>query len=652
MGRRDLVALGLILMGQQLVLVFWSSPRIEIGENILQVRPNPTAMEAAWPRPVQEKWRELFTLIYPYGQGVTDNSWQKYPEPTEPFSFHPQSFWSQPKYSRRQQNFHFQGLYDLQGGFVNDSRYGFYQGSMHRRAMPFWVMLEWGPHTAGGSLFWKGEVIQVGAGGEARIVFHPEFSGQKLGPADLGTQWYFAFFPEAWKKIPGTPAGFSPKTDSIYAAIRQNSAYPHLEFRPALWASLGGWIQQGLALAFFALLVTRVTPLRAREAWVPVGLALAGYLIIKLMMHYDWGKNLLNLYPPHGGGDDGISHESLGLGIVRNLKEGHLAAALAGGEPVFYSTPGLRYFRALEKIFFGATNLGYTLGLTLLPVTLWGLLRNWLSPRTALGICALFLLLPPNLNFSFSSYVTLGRLGYPEPLATLVFLGALWILFLPHSRPGAGKRALWFLSGFLLFLGIFLRPNHAIPAGVAALAAIGMTWNQRDRASLAWFLAGLGFFVLLPMHNIVLGGKFLWITSSVSIALPIPWSTYPRAVGELMQGVPGEACRFVGERLYRIATLPTLVFPSWLSPFTWIGLVARFLALGVTLWTVAQGPRSAGPRLFWLALIALANFPFLLIVFDPNPRYIALGWDLCFCTALVFVLLRMRIRFHGEYGSS
>jgi len=128
----------------------------------------------------------------------------------------------------------------------------------------------------------------------------------------------------------------------------------------------------------------------------------------------------------------------------------------------------------------------------------------------------------------------------------------------------------------------------------------------------------------------------------VSIALPIPWATYPRAVGELLQGGPGEACRFVGDRLYRIVTLPTLAFPAWLAWSSWIGLVTRSLALGMTVWIVGRGLRGGEDRLFWLALIALANFPFLLIVFDPNPRYIALGWDLCFCTALIWFFSKGR----------
>jgi len=650
--RRDLLALAAILIGQQAVLHLWPSPRIEVGENILLLKADTGPMEAVWPKSTQAKWKSLFSGSYPQVFPHAGHTWQASSPPEDAYGFHPEALWGPARYSRCIHSLSFDGIGELQGGFINDSRYNFWEGDMHRRLMPFWLMLEWGANTAGGSLFWQGEAMQVDPNGGMRSVYHPEFSAQKLGPEDLGSRWYFAFFPEAWPQLRGEDPNFKKKGEELYAYLRHTSAYPRLEFRPPWLAGLGAWAQQGLALTFFGLLVSRVTPLRGRDAWVPLGLALAGYLLIKLMMHYDWGKNLLALYPPHGGGDDGISHESLGLGIVRNLKEGKIAAALAGGEPVFYSTPGLRYFRAWEKIFFGATNLGYTLGLMLLPVALWGFLKNWLSPRLALGVCAVFLLSPPNLNFSFSSYVTLGRLGYPEPLATLVFLGALWILFLPDPRPDAGKRALWFLSGFLLFLGIFLRPNHAIPAGVTALAAIGLAWKQGDRVALACFFAGLGFFVLLPLHNVVLGGKFAWITSSVSIALPIPWATYPRAVGELLQGGPGEACHVALERIRLIFTEPTLLFPSWFSPYTWIGLVTRSLALGMTVWIVGRGLRGGEDRLFWLALIALANFPFLLVMHYPNPRYIALGWDLCFCTALIWIFCRLRIRFHGDRESA
>ena len=645
-------ALAALLLIQQVGLRVWPFPQIEVGENILLLRPIPTPMEAVWPKEIQAKWKDQFLQTYLAKVDLSQQAWQNRPIPSEDFSFHPESFWREAKYSRAVRSWSFHGLNELGGGFVNQDTNNFWEGNLQRKTMPFWVMLEWGPHTAGGSLWWQGEALQADLTGAVRRVFHPEYSGQILRPEDQGTRWYFAFFPEAWAGFRGEDPNFQGKGEETYRSLRANSAYPRMEFRPSLWAGLGSWIEDGLALAFFVLMVTRVTPVQGSRIVAPLVLAATAYVVIKTMMHYDWGKNLLALYPPHRGGDDGLIHESLGLGIVRDLKEGNLAGALAGGEPVFYFTPGLRYFRALEKIFFGATNLGYTLGLMLLPAALWGVLKNWLSPRLALGVCTVFLLLPPNLNFSFSSYVTLGRLGYPEPLATLVFLGALWILFLPDPRPGAGKQALWFLSGFLLFLGIFLRPNHAIPAGVTALAAIGLAWRQGDRVALACFFAGLGFFVLLPLHNVVLGGKFAWITSSVSIALPIPWATYPRAVGELLQGGPGEACHFALERIRLIFTEPTLLFPSWFSPYTWIGLVARSLALGMTLWVVGRGSRGGEDRLFWLALIALANFPFLLVMHYPNPRYIALGWDLCFCTTLIWIFCRLRIRFHGDRESA
>ena len=129
-------------------------------------------------------------------------------------------------------------------------------------------------------------------------------------------------------------------------------------------------------------------------------------------------------------------------------------------------------------------------------------------------------------------------------------------------------------------------------------------------------------------------------TFRVSIALPIPWATYPQALLEFLKGSQSEAFRIASDRLWLIITTPTLVFPSWLSKTTWIGLTLRSLAFGVTLWCACRSLLTGRSRLFWLSAISLANFPFLLVMHYPSPRYIALGWDLCVCTALIYLFAK------------
>jgi len=637
---RNLVLLVGLLLLQKIVVFGWPTSQIEIGENIFLLRSKPGVMEEGWPSSFREKWRELFLRAYPDISEPSGNTWQKSAGPSETYSFHPESLWKRARYSRRVDDFSFRGLYELRAGFVNDMRYNFWEGDMHRRRTPFWILLEPGANTVGGTLSWKGGAMRIDTSGVLQEVWHSEFTGQTLGHEDIGAHWYFAFFPEAWPEFRGEDPNFKNKPQEVYQELREKTVYPSLDFHPTLFVRSGVFLENLLALMFFSLMMTKVARLAEAKALPPLLLSLGAYLLIKVMMHYDWGKNLLALYPPHGGGDDGLVHESWGLEIVRNLKIGKMAEALRGGESVYYFTPGMRYFRALEKVFFGATNLGYTLGLMLLPVTVWGFLKNWLSSQAAFWTCAVFLMLPPNMNFSLSSYITLGRLGYPAPLATLFFLLSLWILFMPRTRNHESKQLLWFASGFSLFLAIFLRPNHAIPAGITAMFAVWSCIREKDKYSLIGFVLGLGFFFLLPIHNLVFGDKFAWITSSVSIALPIPWATYPQALLEFLKGSQSEAFRIASDRLWLIITTPTLVFPSWLSKTTWIGLTLRSLAFGVTLWCACRSLLTGRSRLFWLSAISLANFPFLLVMHYPSPRYIALGWDLCVCTALIYLFAK------------
>ena len=65
---------------------------------------------------------------------------------------------------------------------------------------------------------------------------------------------------------------------------------------------------------------------------------------------------------------------------------GDIFAALRGHESVYYyGGPGLRYWRALEMLVFGDTNLGYLSLVLLLPMIVLGLFKRYLTDTSPGG---------------------------------------------------------------------------------------------------------------------------------------------------------------------------------------------------------------------------------------------------------------------------
>ena len=56
--------------------------------------------------------------------------------------------------------------------------------------------------------------------------------------------------------------------------------------------------------------------------------------------------NLFGEYYIHEGGEDGLSHQTYGRGILSNAMAGDWREVLRGGQDVYWDTPGFRYFRA------------------------------------------------------------------------------------------------------------------------------------------------------------------------------------------------------------------------------------------------------------------------------------------------------------------
>ena len=93
-------------------------------------------------------------------------------------------------------------------------------------------------------------------------------------------------------------------------------------------------------------------------------------------------------YRPFDGGDDGLIFSGFARDMLQHLVAGDIAGALKGVETVFYFNPGMRYFRALEFLFFGDTFLLYLLLVLILPLIVHAAVARFIGERLGLRVHA------------------------------------------------------------------------------------------------------------------------------------------------------------------------------------------------------------------------------------------------------------------------
>lgn len=627
-------------MAMLLVLVRLSMPTLEIeeGHNVFLYKKSGGVLEAELPKAVFDDWREAFSTLYS-ARDDKEISWYNAGVPDSLYGSSSDALWSGAKYSRRVNDIDFDSLATFRGTFVNDLKYNYFAGDLHRRLMPFWVMYEFPAMRDFGTLYWKGSAWVSGENGNIQRVYHAEREGMALGRADYPRRVYLFFMPGVWpesvEKVPylNLPPGKS------WENLRERTTHPEVRLeRP--WQVVGGEQVVNLLGAALALsLVFGCFSIRSSAYFKGASLLVLAIGVMHVLLYFDWGHTLGTDYAPHGGGDDGMFHDYWGVMMAESLMKGDVVDALRGVEDVYYFTPGLRYFRMLEKIVFGSTHLGYYLVLALCPLVIYGLARCFVGTPWAMLMALVFLLIPASWNFSFSQYVLLGRLGYPASMGNILFfLGAALWLRNAFGVLCCGRSSLLFLGGVCLFLAVFMRPNNAIP--VAVLGGLFVLWMLSNRRWLVALLviAGMGTGLWMPLHNLVYGQAFYLITNSTGVALTVSTGDYIQAASDFLSGREGsESVAFVSERLRQIFLSPPQIYPSWMDVFAPAGVALRLLALLLVLGGLVR-VRWKDIPFSLMAVAMLASFPFLLFIFFPQPRYAMLGWDLAIMLGFVIVV--------------
>ena len=614
---RTLGVLAAVVLGTAGVKLALPNPQIEEGQGLFVPGRNDT-YGSILPAPVADRLRKAYEAHYPPAAQCTDRirpCWtdQISSAPASGYAFGSESLLSGAQTTRRVTSIGFTSRRTLPLIAANDLRYNFYPP-----LSPDWVQLE-APYYLryeipaaffGGRLCWRGAVFVEAGPGTYRELSSP-------GHPRCSTL--------------GEGTNRSARAIRLYA-VETSARMPlamHLEPPPLLGAAQALRTAAGQTAALLVLLCL-CPRLSMRRLALPLGSLFATIAWAQILAPESYTGFRL-----HYGGSDGLGYEAFARQMVESAALGDWSSALRGGEAIFWSMPGLRYFLASMKPLFGDTFFAYSLACMFLPIVLYGLLRHFLSPRAARISIVLYLFTPLLEYFRFTHYIYVKlavEKGLAETLGYLCMLAAMLVAFralegtaLRIGRtgepppPGLQSGAHYTAIGFLCFAAVAMRPNLG-PSAALLLVATGLALlRARALGRVALLCLGFAPIGLLGLHNWHFGGEFylLTMTGTHPANLEMPPSRWLAALGDLLAGAwRGEAL----ERALRHLR-------TWNS----IDEFYRVIMLGLVVWVASNRQFPAAHRLLaWLALSQQAT----LFFFHASGRYAFLAWALTFLAFL------------------
>ena len=562
-------------------------PNLAIQErhNLFLPEPHGTVLKNHLPAEIYAGLAEDFYEHYPADAHCAADwpgCWRFFQGPRHPFSRSFDDWTSYPDASRTVSGINISGLQDFRGGFLNDLTYNWYRNrsEVKRPQMPFFAQFIWPENIKGSQLSWIGTIYRETADGQFEKLDRSKMIALELTEEDVGKSLYLT------------------------------AVEPHffLKLHPPLTIEMSNWIRTILQWVMLTGLFALLVRFDSRRFILPFCiLAVAGVVTAFS------AASLFGNYSAFGGGGDGLVHEGNARIIAAALLEGNWSQAAQGGENIFYFMPGLRYVRAVEKLLFGDTHMGYLWILLLYPVLLFFLLKRYLNLKWAVSLIFIFLGATAlnDWGFSFRDYVDWVREGYPETAGYAAFLAGFMLL---TGQLLDGKDYRWqvFWSGILLALAVAIRPNLAV--GVALLLTgtafhLLRTGRIGDLLSLCF---GFSPVLLLPLHNWIFGQQLVLLTASATITanIPTPPSVYMDAFHSLFTGaIDGEAFSRIWGQIAE--------WSERLNPLSLMALAAVM--------TAAFSARYAPLPLRLLAWAAIAQHG-VLFFYLAHTRYKWLAW--------------------------
>ncbi len=619
---RWLAAIAAVAAAASVSLLMAPAPVMQGFNVFLPTKPG-NVFERKLPSDVYRALKAEFDALYPPSIRCKPGSlgcWQDDGQPGRLYAFSADSLFAGSDFSRAVTGIDFADPVRLRLGFVNDKRYNWYTAApdVHRAdrdgrvwmglhrwhiTMPWYVMLRFPVDYVGSRLCWRGEMLWPDAHDHYEPLRNGTLVCRPLAPEDIGRSIF----------------GAAIKPGSLAVVLHPPAA---MQVRLITITMLQ-------LLAVFALLILLVRA-KPRDLVRPVTLIVLALIVIAVI-----DASFIGGLRPMDGGDDGLFYTGTGRQILEHLVHGNILATLAGGEDVYYyGGPGLRYWRALEMIVFGDTNLGYLSLVLLMPMIVLGLFKRFLSDTFAWRLTLVFTALPVGeiVGTCFIDYAKWAARGFADPAAHIFLVAGVWVMAGMSAR--SENRFATAAGGALLCaLAVFTKPVVGPIAGVvlggAGLAAL---W-QRQWRRLIGMCVGFLPVVAMPLHNWYFGHQLVLLSTNADIPslLVMPPSAWLAALAELVR------LDFAGPHLH--TALMQIV--GWLSG---PGERAAFLpfnavAVAIVVYVVLRG-RDFDPWLRLIGAAVMAEYAVDLI-YVPTQRYFFSTWLLSIVVVAVFIERRL-----------
>lgn len=404
--------------------------------------------------------------------------------PYNNFAFSADGFWQSPKYSRIVHGVKFSSLKTFRGGFVNDLSKNWYanRSDVKRTNMPFFVMYEI-PHSLVGAQFcWCGKIFWQQPNGKFKSMFTRNRVCRKISSSDIG------------KKIFGI--SFPGKNDLSIHVI------------PG-WQMLAMHYFENILAALVLILLLSFFRVRWKNAGIFLlwsALALIILAFRKLHSHMLFHFNILE------GGCDGLTYQGMGRIMLYYLQHGNFIKMLEGTEAVFYYMPGMRYFVMLAKLIFGDSDLG----LFLVVLSYFGIVGELLRKLFGSIKMSLFVFIFLMLSYFGKKIFFLAVGGMSETVGVVLVLLGIIQLFNYGDNRNLIKSA-W-LAGLFFGLAVIIRPNFLIMVSFGLLFAAFDLLKQGKLLKIIIMYSGFLVLLLVPLHNLIFGHRFVPLTSSAFIS--------------------------------------------------------------------------------------------------------------------------------------
>jgi len=500
-------------------LAAWPAPRIDEGYNFFFSGPR-AAADLKLPPDVAQLLGSQFAAEYPSAHRCNDT----FPHP-QGFAFSADALYDHPAFSRRVTGINFSDPVHLRLGDINKLNYNWVEGrcnvkrfkrdrhslnlfDRYRLLFPTYLVYRLPADFVGSRLCWRGTVLWPRGEAHFDVIDHATTACRDLTAGDIGHR--------------------------LYAVSIKRSERLAMSLHASAEAQLRRALEYGLMFAGVFAIVLSLVKVNAGRLRLP-----ATIIALTLLVAVVIDINFIGGFRPLDDGDDGFTYEGYTRAMVHHVLNGDIVAALRGEESVYFFTPGLRYFRTLERFLFGDTYFGYLSVILMFPFIVLALFRRFLPQRWALVMLLAFVATPVGALFGSSLfyYASWAARGFADPLAFILLIAGL-VLIIPKAAEVDNPRALTALFGAaLLAAAIFCRPNLVLAGGMTFICAMVLALKQRRFDRVAALAGGFATLAVSPLHNYVFGRSTVPFSDNVydPRTMLMPPLDYFRAVGEILR---------------------------------------------------------------------------------------------------------------------